>query len=533
MTQQSLRLAALALLLLWPRLGGAADLTLSGEVQSEYDDNVFRSERNPDDDVGFRIVPGVKLHEDRGQDFLYSLEYEVPLEFYVDNGDELDDVDHFATGRATYHVSDRTEIFARDRFGYLRGRQRDVRVEDVTGTRINTERDRVTRNDAQLGIEHQISPRLLTTARVSHELFEIDRDDRADNWLLDANVDLLYALTPKHQVGGGVRYIRQEFDDTTEVTASELNTINVFAEWLWQIDETLDLSVAAGPSWIDNQQDDPRPVNTTQSQVVPFSSAPIADATGLGFVDRDGNPATGPYNAGTLVTPQFAACPTVVGPPTIQVEPCALSPNLGNPGVAGVLLDPVTDAGLIATLNTPVLLQPNTRGDDSQSLDVFGQVVLRKRWTPNFQSALRYSRTQAGASGLGGGVIRDEVSLANNWDITERWQLFARADWSLRQTINDATSTFTQVQADPIGGVSYAERIQITGVSGGANEIDTQRWGVAGRITHLLTRRTSAWVQVAYNEQDSQGGTRGAGSDFTNFLASVGVRHVFEPIKLW
>jgi predicted porin len=59
------------------------------------------------------------------------------------------------------------------------------------------------------------------------------------------------------------------------------------------------------------------------------------------------------------------------------------------------------------------------------------------------------------------------------------------------------------------------------------------RWGVAARLTHRFTRKTDIWTQLTYNDQDSNGNTLGAGSDFENFLAVVGVRHVFEPIKLW
>jgi predicted porin len=542
MRKHSLCIAGLALALLWPGLVGAADLTISGTAESEYDDNVFRNARDEEDDVLFRFVPSVRLHEDRGQDFLYSLEYRVPLEFAVDNGEELDDIDHLAAGRVTYHVSDRTDLFARNRFGYLRGQQRDVTVTDVSGTRVNTERDRVTRNDAEVGVEHRFSPRLLGSAAISHQLFEIDRDDRADNWLLDASADLLYALTPKHQLGGGVRYLRQEFDETQNTVASELNTVNVFAQWQWQIDETLDLSVSAGPSWIDNDQDDP-PASVTVAEFPGFTLTSSADVTGLGYVNPDRTPAAGVFAPGSVLVSQVDACPTLAPPASLPViTDGTFCPPGNNPTPQTALVIIPAGDPLIASLasqttvgQVDAALNPvEAKGDDSTSIDIFGQVVLRKRWTPNFQSALRYSRTQAGASGLGGAVIRDEVSLANNWDFSERWQLFARADWSLRQTIDEATSSFRVAQGNNLGQTAeFTQVVGLTTVRGENTEIDTMRWGVAGRLTHLFTRNTSAWVELTYNEQDSNGGSLGAGSDFTNFLATIGVRHVFEPIKLW
>jgi hypothetical protein len=68
---------------------------------------------------------------------------------------------------------------------------------------------------------------------------------------------------------------------------------------------------------------------------------------------------------------------------------------------------------------------------------------------------------------------------------------------------------------------------------GNTNEIDTMRYGVASRLTHRFTRNTSGWLQFTYNRQSSTGGTLGDPSDFDDYLATIGVQHVFEPIKLW
>lgn len=539
MRNRILRVAPLALLLLWPGLATGADLTIWGSAESEYDDNAFRSKNDREDDVIFHLTPAVRLHEDRGQDLLYSLEYRVPFEFAVDHSSELDDIDHFVIGRATYHLNDRTEFFVRDRFGYLRGTLRDeTTVDGQGGTAINSERDRVLRNDAEGGVEYQFSPRLMGTARMSHELFENDRDDRADNWLLQGSADLLYALTPKHQVGGGIRGIRQEFDATTNIVGSKLVTYNVFAQWLWQISETLDLSMTVGPSYIENDQDD-GPGAVTGPEYPNFTLTTDGDATGQGWVDQDRNPATGPFSAGSVLVSQIGACDTLAdGTRVVQGSLCA--PAVPTPTTALVLVRPTDPNYDALTAQAPVSYIPpaTAKGDDSNSVNVFGEAVLRKRWSPTFQSALRYSRTQAGASGLGGAVIRDEINLSNNWDVTERWQIFVRGDWSFRQSINEATSIFEVAQADTLGNgaANPAEFAMVTGlttVRGTNTDIDTMRWGVAGRLTRLFTRTTSGWVQLTYNEQDSKGGTLGRGSDFENFLASVGVRHVFAPIKLW
>src|SRR5687767_1992437 len=81
----------------------AADLEFSAGGEVEYDNNVFRSETDEEDGILFRLRPGVRIYEDRGDDLNFSAGYEAPVEFSVDNSDELDDVDHIGTGSFQYH----------------------------------------------------------------------------------------------------------------------------------------------------------------------------------------------------------------------------------------------------------------------------------------------------------------------------------------------------------------------------------------------------------------------------------------------
>jgi len=533
------RFALGALLVLCPGLALGADLTISGGAEVEYDDNVFRNKDNEKDDVVFRFRPAIKIHEDRGQDLLYSLEYEVPFEFYVDYGDELDDIDHLATGRMTWHVTDRMEIFATDRFRYLRGNLRDVQTIGDEGLQVNEERERVTTNFAETGFNYQISPRLIASARGSHDFFDTDRDDRSDWWQVVGATDLLYALTPKHQVGGGVRATHQDFDSAQTIAGSELTTYTAFAQWLWQVDQTLDLVMRGGPTYLDSSQDS-LSSDSTSARIPSTSLGGNPNVTG--FIDLNGDAAEGTgkdFSGGRLVS-QLGNCPTVAGPGGSQV-----------PFFNGSICSPVTRDGPGNVATGVALTQAEAQGldidervqldtqfadtDDDTSLDFFGEFEVRKRWTPNFQSALRYRRDQGGAGGLGGAVIRDVVNFSNVWDFAERWQLFARADWSLRQSVQDATRVVKGAGPEALSaGVIASSAVSLLTPKGGDNnEVDTMRWGVAARLTHRFTRNTDIWTQLTYNEQDSNGNTLGAGSDFENFLAVVGVRHVFEPIKLW
>jgi hypothetical protein len=266
----------------------------------------------------------------------------------------------------------------------------------------------------------------------------------------------------------------------------------------------------------------------------------------MGLFKPDGTPATGTIPGGSIVVSQLADCPRIIASDQ-KVFSGGICPITSN--APGILLTESLDQPLYdSVVALKPLINAFAEGEDDTSLNVFGEMVLRKDWSENLSTALRYTRTQGGASGLGGAVIRDTVNLSNTWAIAEKWQLAVRGDWSLRKSVvDDQVSQFVTAgpplvvpppqgvplvgfhgSLDPAGANNL---ISVTG--GGAGEIDTMRWGVAGRLTHRFTRNTSSWLQVTYNEQTSQSDTLGDPSDFENFLVVLGVRHVFDPIKLW
>ena len=537
---RNIKFLALIASLLAPQAAFTADMTVRVDGIVEYDDNVFREESGGEDDVLFRVRPGVRIHEDRGEDLRWSLEYEVPFEFAADNGSELDDIDHRASGNVSYHLNERLELFGSNDFRYLRGALRNVRVGDVvTGddtVLINESRDRITVNDAEGGLRYQWSPRLSSTARIGHSYFDPDREDRSENWLLSGLADLNYVLTPRHSVGFGVQYFRQEFDDRTNVVGSTTNSYNAFAQWQFRFDETLSFSIAGGPTYIDVDQDDAE-ASATAPTFPAVTLTAGTNLTGLNLRRADNTVAAGVLPANAVVISQVAGCPTVNGTPVFSGQVCQI--NGASNSTAGIVVDPTTDGqAFFDTVTAPVtVVNALPEGDDDSSVDFFGEATIAKHWSENLHTALRYRRTQGGASGLGGTVVRDTVNLSNTWDMTDRWQLALRGDWSLRQSVTESTSQFL-VAADPgIAGfdpaLTPAGAQRLITVRGDATDVDTMRYGVAGRITHLISRNTSAWVQLTYNQQDSDSGTLGNDSDFENFLGAFGVRHEFEPIKLW
>ena len=58
--------------------------------------------------------------------------------------------------------------------------------------------------------------------------------------------------------------------------------------------------------------------------------------------------------------------------------------------------------------------------------------------------------------------------------------------------------------------------------------VNTMTWGK----TLWKVRNTEAMLQVRYDNQSSKQNTLGEASDFDAWVATIGVRHLFEPIKL-
>ena len=64
-------------------------------------------------------------------------------------------------------------------------------------------------------------------------------------------------------------------------------------------------------------------------------------------------------------------------------------------------------------------------------------------------------------------------------------------------------------------------------------DVDTQRWGIAARLSRVVGRNGNASLSYTYNKQSSKSRTRGSGSDFGNHRVSVGFQYNFDPIRVW
>ena len=546
MIQRAIPATLLALCMATPALGSELSLSLGGSV--EYDENVFRTEDDEEDDVLFVIRPGVRIYEERNPDVNYSLGYRVPVELSTQFPSDLNDVDQIADGSLEYRVSDRLSFTAGERFRYLRSalRRDELSVQDVTTgldvPTISEERDRVTTNDLSLGTQYLFAPRLMGRAQASWSYYDTNRDDRAENHFFGGVVDALYRMNQQHQVGGGVRYGYQTFDDREGIPGSETQSVGIFGSWRWFVDETTEFSVTAGPTWLTSEQDDA--ASSFGIAPVPFQRAPAGNYTGLGFSDIDGAPVTVVSGDDNLLVPSFfvgaGADPNCAQSPRSAgefINPCTGNVILDSSNGGDLLLiNAIRDAGNLVTVTNTA-----NSGGDSDDVTVFAEAVLSKRWTPTVGSALRYSRRQGNAAGLGGAVITDEVSVSAFWDFLRRWQLTVRGDWVRRESLFRIRQTELVVAPTDLGGLIDVPggQVPLAGFTGTAfnssrrASIDTDRYSVAARVTHQLFRSTQVFGQVRYDQQESDRGSLGDTTDFENILAMIGFNHRFDSITLW
>jgi hypothetical protein len=554
----TLVLALCACALGFPGVLRAAEVTFAIDGATEYDSNVFRSHRDEKDDVIFRLRPWVQLAEPRGQDLSYSLTYGLPVEFAVDHT-SVDDIDQELSGNVIYHVNDRFQLFANDGFRYIRSELRtnfDQTQGGFESPLVNNERNRVLLNTALFGAAYQFTPRFGGSAQLSHDYFDPSRNDRQQNWQIQGVSDLSYTLTPKHQLGGGARIAYQKYYESQDIVGSQAEIYNVFGTWRYSIDEKTEFAVSAGPAVIHSEQDKADATKTRAT--VPFSRISGNFTAPAGFVDIEGNPVGGvQYQNGVVLVSQFTDCPRLRNGSTERV---LVSDQSCNPSV---VLDETPGAevpGLINNITgaTTTVQNQDPSGESSTDVTVFADVTLVRHWTPDLHTALNYTREQGNASGLGGAVVGDSIVLSNTWNLTEKWQVAARGEWGLRKSVSQAGQVNTQVVGDatattppPQGappsnfggpastiglaalslapggtGTSFVQRGQTT-------DIDTMRWGIATRVTRFFTRNTSGYLQFTYNQQGSQNNSLGDPSDFDDYLVTLGVQHVFTPIKLW
>lgn len=496
--------------LLSPATSAALDVDAALRGSAEWDSNVRRTDGpGQTDDFIFRITPLVSVLEDRG-DFRWNINYRFPYEVAV-NTTRVQGFRHFLNAGGVLHVTERTRIYARDQFSRSDALSRNGGTTDDDVVTIGSFRVPVWRNRATLGVTHSFTPRLQGEASFTHRYFDTDLLNRSRTNVLGGSGNVSYAVSRQHRLGGGVAGTYQAFDESNAGTrpASQAFFLNMFASWIWAIDETTSLSVSGGPTYIDTQQDAP-----------PFARE-VATIPSLGGAAFD-----------------FASCSSdgsESGRPVLS-------------GCTGILLladpDEVDNAG---TQTVTFASGQNPGAIDDNTWNFFAQLSLSKRWSPVNSTELSYTRTDSTASGLGSSVL-DAVGLSHRWRFAERWIARFRASFTRRESTAPQTQTLLEVTGRPTlclngtgapAACTVASTLDST-VAGGtfltsrevSNNIDTMRWGFGASVDYRITRHLSSGLRYKFNSQDSRRGSVGSFSDFGNHLVTLGVQYDFDRYSL-
>ncbi len=120
----------------------------------------------------------------------------------------------------------------------------------VETTRDAFRLNRSTRNDIQAILTHNLSPTRMLSFRLGYNLVDYRREDSADRDTLIATGSYLQTVSRRNQLGGGVSYRRSSRSATSSRPSQSTDFFNVFGNWIYQFDETLQLNVALGPTYV-------------------------------------------------------------------------------------------------------------------------------------------------------------------------------------------------------------------------------------------------------------------------------------------
>jgi hypothetical protein len=243
-----------------PSVTVAEELDLGFFGSAEYDNNAFNSTDGATDDVVVRAGPIIGLRRPQGA-WTYDLRYEPRFETFVDESG-LDEWDHAAFGRVRWQFAPTTAVTVLERFNLTHSLNRSTFIGDpvlpdaTPEPEIEVARQELIQNWASIELSHSFTERLYGTLTGNQGLFRTDREDRFDSDTYAGTGELLYTLTSRNRLGGGASVSFQDFDDIETADGrvqqgQDTTFFRVFGSWLYLFDPTFEITLRAGPTWID------------------------------------------------------------------------------------------------------------------------------------------------------------------------------------------------------------------------------------------------------------------------------------------
>ncbi len=493
-------------LLFLPLASLAQELTLGVRAESAYDSNVYATETDEVDDVSFRIEPDALLEDHEGE-FKWKLRYRPSYEYFIDSV-EARGWTHLAEGTLSWQANPRTRVELSDRFGRFRSVNRFNElvatgvgdgVPDATAFAFRDNPN--TRNTADARLIYNLGPTRMLELTLGHDLTDYDREETSDRQTLSVAGRYTQTVSLRNQLGGGVSYRRASYDASSVRDSQSTDFYTVFGSWVHRFDETLELSVAAGPTWV--KSDD-------QDNIVAF--APDSPLYPLLSIDGESR----------LV--RATSCSRDRGDLILTADCDVIDRNL-TPAQASAVRLFSTDLELVGRLPS---------GSNS-SLTYFANMSLSKRWE-QWSGTIAYRRENSSSSGYGSSTVADIVSGVLEWRPSPRWSSGLRVALTRQSLATEGVQTTIAVMPTDLsaflgpGFTDVAESFALRAVEVDQNnDILTLWFGLD--VRYRLTERTTLYSTAYYIDQ-KPGGDSDFGLDYDRFRIGFGVEYRFDPIRL-
>jgi hypothetical protein len=502
----SYRCSIIVALLLLPLASSAEELTLGVNALSAYDSNVFATEVDAEDDVSFRIEPDALLEDQEGK-LQWDLRYRPSYEQFVDFN-EKSGWTHLADGGLSWQVDPKTRVELSDRFGRFRsvGRFNELVTTgeaDLVGdaTEFGFRSDDNTRNTVDASLTHNLTPRQMLIFDLGHNLLDYDREERADHDTVSAIGRYMQVVSRRDELGAGVSYQHASLEGTSLRRSQATDFYNLFGTWRHQFDETLELSLAVGPTWIDGDElDDPVTVATN---VLLYPLLSVEGETRL---------------------VRATSCPTEDGALVLT-------------GECEVIDQELTPAQLNAVrlVRTNLEFEGPVPSGSNSSLTYFANLALSKRWE-RWSGTVSYRRQQSDSSDLGSSNVADVLSGALQWKPSPRWVSSLRLSLVRQAQATQAVRSAIAVRStdlSPIFGPAFtdvAESVALRAVEVD-QDIDTWTFWASLSVRYRVSERTTVFGNAIYWDEWTGAGSQ-FGTDYNRFRFHLGVEYQFDPIRL-
>jgi hypothetical protein len=500
----TLRRAIIVTVLFLPMAVSAQELTLGVDAEGAYDTNVFAVHTDEVDDGSIRVIPHAALEDHEGE-LRWKLRYRPYYDYYADTH-EARGWSHLAVGKLSWQVNPSTRVEVSDRFGYFRSVNQFNEVvtlgeadEVVDVTQVAFGPNRNTRNTVEAGLTHKLTPTQMLVFEMGHNLIDYSREETADRQTLFAMGRYEQTISRRNTLGGGVSFRRSSLDSTPNRRSQSTDFYNLFGSWRHRFDETLELAVAAGPTWV--RSDDQDNVVTVLNNQFLY---PLVKAQGESRLVRAGS------------------CPTEDG---VLFLSSGCSAHSGD-------LTAVEESVLRSSL-TNLRLSGSVPSGSDDALTFFANVTLSKRWE-QWTGSISYRRQQSDSTGVGTSTVADIVTGVLDWKPSPRWNATLRVAYTIQSQANESVQSVIAVRPVDVTPVSRtffgaAQSFALRAIEVD-QDVDIDTLWVRLGVRYRVTERTTLYSNAIYWDQSSD--VDSSWRDYERFRVSVGVEYRFEPIRL-